>query len=29
MNNLQLTNYDGEFYEVSREVAKYIERPHN
>ena len=29
MNNLQLTNYDGEFYADSREVAKKIERPHN
>lgn len=28
MNNLQLTNYDGEFYADSREVAEKIERPH-
>lgn len=29
MNEFQLTNYDGEFYADSREVAEAIERPHN
>lgn len=29
MTEFQLTNYDGEFYADSREVAEKIERPHN
>ena len=29
MNEFQLTNYDGEFYADSREVAEAIERPHS